>query len=230
MKLTVSNPCAKSRVLLVDDQPLLRSGIARLINQERDLIVCGEADSITSTRTAVSELDPDLLIFELNLGGGDMINLIKDLKVTYPSMGLLVFSQCGETEFVTRALRAGATGYVLKQEAAEGVLAAIRSVLDGRMCVSRNIAAIVLRESLELFSRLQDDRLVSSFRLTDRELHVFRLFGLGLGTRRIAAELHLSIKTIEAHRENIKQKLGLKDCGEFKRCATNWVRERIAPS
>jgi len=217
------------RVLLVDDQPLLRLGITRLIDHENDLIVCGEADSINSTRTAVGELAPDLMIFDLNLGGGDMIELIKDFKVRYPMMVLLVFSQCTETGLVTRALRAGAAGYALKQESAEGLLNAIRTVLDGRMYVSRKIAAIVLRNSLDDRSNPEDGRLVKDFRLTDRELHVFRLVGLGLGTRQIAGELQLSVKTIEAHREHIKQKLDLKGSGELKRCATDWVRERFAP-
>jgi DNA-binding NarL/FixJ family response regulator len=216
------------RVLLVDSHPLLRAGMAALVNQEKDMVTCGEADSITTTRAAVAELTPNLVIFDLNLDGADMIELIKDFTIRYPLMLLLVFSQCRDAELVNRALRAGARGYVLKHETARGVITAIRTVLDGRIYVSTKIAEGALRTLSEFSSAPENERKLKHFKLTDRELHVFRLFGSGLSTRQIAEELHLSVKTIETHREHIKQKLDLKGSDDLKRCATDWVRDRIA--
>jgi DNA-binding NarL/FixJ family response regulator len=227
MKTLAPPPCRKFRLLVVDDQPLLRSGVSQFINQQENMMVCGEADSIDSTRVAVRDLNPDLLILALLLGGGDVIELIKAFKVECPSMGVLVFSQIEEILFATRALRAGAAGYVSKQESPDEVLAAIRTVLGGGIYVSREIAVHVLRERLEQSGQVAVESVQRVWNLSDRELHVFRLIGMGFSTRRIAGELTRSVKTIESHRENIKHKLGLENGTALADYASTWVKDHL---
>jgi DNA-binding NarL/FixJ family response regulator len=230
MKARSPKPLAKSRILVADEQPLLRAGVVHFINRKDDLVVCGEADSIASARTEAARLVPDLLLLDLQLGSGDTIDLIKDFKIQHPSMAILVFSQFDETLFAEKALRAGAMGYVLKQEATEEVLTAVRTVLNGTMYVSRQIAVLILQKSLgnPLQSTATND--VTVEKLSDRELHVFQRLGARVATRQIAVELKLSIKTIETHRENIKHKLGLGNGSELVECATDWVKSNFLPN
>jgi DNA-binding NarL/FixJ family response regulator len=230
MKTKSPKPLVKSRILVADEQPLLREGVVHFINRQKDLIVCGEADSIASARIKAARLVPDLLLLDLRLGSGDTIDLIEDFKIQHPSMAILVFSQFDETLFAEKALRAGAMGYVLKQEATEEVLTAVRTVLNGAMYVSRQIAVLILQKSLEnpVLSLAVNE--VTVGKLSDRELHVFQRLGAGVGTRKIAAELKLSVKTIETHRENIKHKLGLGNGGELVERATDWVKNNFLPN
>lgn len=230
MTAAAPKPPAKSRVLVVDDHPLLREGIIQFINRQDDLVVCGEADSIASARTAVPRHEPDLLLLDLRLGSGDTIDLIKALKIQYSSMPILVISQYDETLFAEKALRAGARGYVLKQEATEEVLVAIRAVLHGDVYVSRRMAVLVLQKSFEEPIHAVAGSDVTVEKLSDRELHVFQMLGAGFTTRQIAAELKLSVKTVESHRENIKHKLGLGNGTELGRCATDWVKNNFLPN
>ncbi len=190
-------------------------------------MICGEADSIDSTRVAVRDLTPDLLILALLLGGGDVIELIKTFKIECPSMGVLVFSQVEEILFATRALRAGAVGYVSKQESPDEVLVAIRTVLGGGTYVSREVAVHVLKEQLEQSGQVETESVPKVGNLSDRELHVFRLIGTGFSTRQIAEELTRSVKTIESHRENIKHKLGLDNGTALADYASAWVKDHL---
>jgi DNA-binding NarL/FixJ family response regulator len=230
MKAKSPRPLVKSRILVADEQPLLREGVVHFINRQDDLVVCGEADSIASVRTEAARLVPDLLLLDLRLDSGDTIDLIKDFKVRHPSMAILVFSQFDETLFAEKALRAGAMGYVLKQEATEEVLTAVRTVLNGAMYVSRQIAVLILQKSLGNPLQAAAANEVTVEKLSDRELHVFQRLGAGVGTRQIAAELKLSVKTIETHRENIKHKLGLGNGGELVERATDWVKNNFLPN
>lgn len=220
---------AKSRILVVDEQPLLREGIVHFINRQDDLVVCGEADSISSAKTAVLHHIPDLLLLDFQLGSGDTIAFIKALKSERPAMGILVFSQCDETLFAEKALRAGAQGYVLKRETPQEVLVAIQTVLHGGMYVSRQIAVLILQKSFEKPMHRAIGGGLAVEKLSDRELHIFQRIGAGLRSRQIASELKLSIKTIETHRENMKHKLGLSKGAELARCAAEWVSENFLP-
>ncbi len=213
----------KARVLVVDDHPLLREGVSQLINSQTDLEICGEADTVTSAFAAVENTKPDVILLDLRLGYGDTLELIKSIKARYPQVSILMLSQYDETIYVERALLAGADGYVIKQEAAEEVLAAIRTVLAGDMYVSRKLAVLVLHKLLSKKNIAHGPTVES---LTDRELQVFQLIGSGLTTRQIAAELRLSIKTIEAHREKIKSKLGLRNASELVRSAVTWMQSK----
>jgi DNA-binding NarL/FixJ family response regulator len=230
MKTKSPKPLVKSRILVADEQPLLREGVVHFINRQDDLIVCGEADSIASARTEAVRLVPDLMLLDLRLGSGDTIDLIKDLKIQHPSMAILVFSQFDETLFAEKVLRAGAMGYVLKQEATEEVLTAVRTVLNGAMYVSRQIAVLILQKSLDNPLQSATAGGVTVQKLSDRELHVFQRLGARVATRQIAVELKLSIKTIETHRENIKHKLGLGNGSELVECATDWVKSNFLPN
>ncbi len=230
MKNTKPTLLSKARILVVDDHPLLREGVVQFINRQADLAVCGEADSISSAQSEVQRHHPDLILLDLRLGVGDTIDLIKAFSVQYRSMPILVFSQFDETLFAEKALRAGARGYVMKQEATEEVLTAIRTVLRGGMYVSRQIAVAVLQKSFEEPIQSASANDLTFEKLSDRELHVFQMIGTGLPTRQIANDLGLSVKTIETHRENIKHKLGLANGGELAKTATRWVQMNFLPT
>jgi DNA-binding NarL/FixJ family response regulator len=205
----------------VDDHPLLREALAAVINRQSDFVCCGEAGSAIETQKAVSVLQPDLVLLDLWLNGGDGLELIKALKSQFPSLHILVLSQFDEALYAERALRAGALGYVMKEQPSKEVLAAIRTVLGGEIYVSPRVAARVLHKAIETKRENRNGRVEN---LTDRELQVLQLLGAGMSTRKIADELTLSFKTVETHRENIKRKLGLGDAVELVRYAAEWVR------
>ena len=220
MKASAAKPTKKSRVLVADDHPLFREGLVQLINYERDLACCGEADTVANTETAVATLKPDLLVLDLRLKDGDGLQLIKTLRSRFPKLLILVVSQHAETLYAERVLRAGARGYVMKEEATEEVRIAIRTILKGELFVSRKMSVLALRKLLDRTS--EPDRNYVE-RLTDRELQVFQMIGAGQGTADIAAELHVSPKTVETHRENIKHKLGLRNAVDLLCHAVHWV-------
>ena len=217
----------KARILVVDDHPVVRVGLARLINQQNDLTCCGEAASVSEAQMAVAKYRPDLVILDLRLKGGDGLELIKSVKSQFPKMRILILSQYDAFLYVERALRAGALGYVVKEQAAEEVVNAVRTVLAGDVYLTRGMATRLLHNFIEPPSLTQTPR-VGIESLTDRELHVLRLLGIGMGTRDIANELNLSFKTIESHRENIKHKLGLRGAAELVHYANNWAQEQIS--
>ena len=216
---------SKASILIVDDHPMVRDGLARLISQEKDLVCCGEASNVAETLTAVARHKPDLIILDLRLRAQDGLELIKCLKAQYPGLRILILSQYGEPIYIERAMRAGAAGYVVKEQAAEEVLSAIRAVLAGEIYLTRSMASLLLKKLLVPKTGPSQP---GAEPLTDRELHVLQLLGSGLSTREIASELNLSFKTIETHRENIKRKLGLRDAAALVHFANQWGREQIS--
>jgi DNA-binding NarL/FixJ family response regulator len=220
MKKHPSRPANKRRILIADDHPLFREGLVQLINRERDLCCCGEAGTVAATQAAVATLKPDLLVLDLRLKDGDGLELIKSLKARCPDLFVLVLSEHDETLYAERTLRAGAKGYLMKEEATDEVLNAIRRILQGELYLSRKMSVLALHK---LLGNVADARGDYVGRLTDRELQVFQMIGSGKGTADIAAELHVSPKTIESHRENIKHKLGLRNAVDLLCHAVHWV-------
>jgi DNA-binding NarL/FixJ family response regulator len=211
----------KKRVLIVDDHPILRKGLSMLINQEPDLTVVAEADNAQRALEMIEKHKPDMLIVDISLPGIDGIELIKTVKLSHRDLPSLVVSMHDESLFAERALRAGARGYIMKQEALEKVLVAIRRVLAGEIFVSEKIATCMLEKLVS-----SDDKVVSSpiGLLSNRELTVFRMIGQGFKTSQIADKLHLSIKTIESYRAHIKEKLKLADGTDLLKYAIQWVQ------
>jgi DNA-binding NarL/FixJ family response regulator len=210
----------KKRILIVDDHPMMREGLAQLISHQPDLVVCGEAENAPQAVAAVQNLRPDLVLADITLPGRNGIELIKDVQAVVPGMAVLVISMHDEAIYAERVLRAGGRGYIMKQEGGKKIMQAIREVLSGQIFVSETISAKIL----ETFSRGGSQVAKSPIeRLTDREFEVFQLVGRGLGRREIAQQLHLSVRTAEVHRANIKKKLELKSSSEMIRFAVRWV-------
>ncbi len=212
------------QVLVVDDHPLLRAGLVKLINEQPEFALFGEASSTGETILAIdSDPPPDLVILDLMLGHEDGLELLKQIRVLRPGLPVLVISVCDETVYAGRALRAGAAGFLMKNEPSSEVIHAAKAVLRGEFYLSGRMRVLLAQEGLtpEPASLLVPE---AQPPLSDRELHVYRLIGAGLPTREIAAELRLSIKTIETYRENLKTKLRLKNAAELVRSATQWVR------
>jgi DNA-binding NarL/FixJ family response regulator len=220
MTETKTAAATKARILIVDDHALVRRGLAGLIEDEGDLIVCGEAGSAAEALTALATR-PDLIIVDLSLQTGHGLDLIRQLKARDEELRILVLSMHDESLFAERVLRAGALGYVSKQEAPGQVISAIRQVLDDKVYLSQAMTERLLRRA----SGREADAVLPGDTLSDRELTVFQMIGEGLPTREIATRLHLSVKTIETYRENIKAKLGLKNSAELSRHAAQWVLE-----
>jgi len=213
-------PPARRTILIVDDHPVLRRGLGALIESESDLAVCGEAATCTAALAAIREHPPDLVIVDLGLDGSDGLDLIKEMKTRHPEIPALVLSMHDEAVYAERALRAGARGYVTKQQLDATVLVAIRRLLGGEMYMSDALGARLAAQYVG-GRTLATGSLLHA--LSDRELQVFRLIGHGRRTRQIADTLHLSIKTIESHCEHIKQKLGLESAAQLAQRATQWV-------
>jgi len=210
-----ANANAKSRVILIDDHAIVRQGLAELINDQPDLMTCGEADSPPQAMKVIPETKPDVAVVDVSLNSGDGIELCRQIHEQWPSIAILVLSMHDEVLYAERALRAGAMGYVMKQEAQETVMAAIRSVLKGETHLSEKMAANLLRS----FSGNRNANAPPLERLSDRELQVFRLIGRGRSVKDIADELCLSSKTVETHKEHIKQKLNLASSNDLLRYA-----------
>jgi len=209
-----------SRVLIIDDHPMMRQGLAQLINDEPDLSVSGEADTAGQALDLVTARKPDLALLDISLPDRNGMELIKDIRVLCPDLAILVVSMHDEALYAERVLRAGARGYIMKQEGGKKLLAAIHQVLAGHIYVSEKISANIL----EIFSgRRQEGTESPVQRLSDREFEVFQLISQGKGTREIAGHLHLSIKTVEVHRANIKEKLQIKTAMDLVRYAVRWA-------
>ena len=215
----------KARVFVVDDHPLVRSGLSQIINQQSDLCCAAEADSPAEALKSLSLQTPDMLLLDLRLKNSDGLEFIKSLKSQHPSVRILVLSQFDEVLYAERVLRAGANGYIMKDNATDEVLKAIRTILSGEIYLSPAMTSHILKKSIS--SRLHRSNDVE--RLTDRELHVLQLLGTGMSTRQIAAQMKLSIKTIETYREHLKYKLDLESAATLVQYATQWV-EKQAPS
>jgi DNA-binding NarL/FixJ family response regulator len=209
--------------LLVDDHPLFRKGMIQLFSHEPDIDVRAEADSSHTALDAIRREKFDLAIVDVGLGGGaNGIELTKIIKAEQPELPILVVSMHDEALYAERALRAGARGYVMKREALDSILSAVRSVLAGEIYISSSMTKRML------FNHIQSGGEARSAveRLTDRELEVFQLIGEGRDMHDIAHELHLSKKTVEAHRANIKEKLAVSSAREVVRYATQWVGQQ----
>jgi DNA-binding NarL/FixJ family response regulator len=213
---------SRTRILIVDDHPIVRLGIRQMLATERDLDVCGEVESAEAARQLIGQNRPDLVIVDLSLAEGTGLDLIRSLRESAPTLPVLVLSMHDEALFAERVLRAGARGYIMKREAITGLVGAIRQVVSGRIYVSDGMSQAVL-ERLGHDAAAPDNPLA---RLTDRELEVFDLIGRGESTGAIAEQLGVSIKTIETYRSNIKTKLNLKDATDLIRFAATWT-ERL---
>ncbi|QTA88435.1 response regulator transcription factor [Desulfonema magnum] len=211
----------KKRIIIVEDHPIFRLGLAELINQEEDLFVCGEAEDVTKAWNEIKRLSPDMVIADISLKGRSGIELIKDISKHFSTLPILVLSMHDESLYAERALLAGAKGYIMKQEASESIVKAIRCVLNGKIYASERIMANILNKFVSQ-PGMQDKPSID--RLTDRELEVFHFIGQGLTTREIAEKLNLSKKTIGTYRERIKEKLCLKNAAELIRFAVHWVK------
>ena len=212
-------PATRKTVLIIDDHPLLRQGLAMLINQQKDMQVCGEAEEAHTAMQCISQKKPDIVILDLTLKGPDGLELLKTLRATDPDLPVLILSMHDETIYAERALRARANGYIMKQEATEKVLVAVRRILDGDVYLSDNMSRKMLQQYIDGSPSLLESRIAS---LSDRELEVFCRIGEGRATREIAEELRLSIKTVETYQAHIKEKLGLRSGRELIQHAIQW--------
>jgi DNA-binding NarL/FixJ family response regulator len=212
---------AKTRVFLVDDHPLVREWLGQLIQRESDMTVCGEADEVQLALQEIETSQPDIVIADISLKTTHGLELVKDLQSRLPNLPVLVLSMHDESLYAERVLRAGAMGYITKQEATKKVLVAIRQVLSGQIYLSEKMSARMVQKLV--VGRNQQEHSSPIERLTDRELEVFQLIGRGQGTRRIAEELHLGIKTVESYRARIKEKLKLEDGTQLLQQAIQWV-------
>jgi DNA-binding NarL/FixJ family response regulator len=213
----------KKRILIVDDHPMMRQGLAQLIDNESDLNVCGEADTAGEALTAVSAQKPDLVIADISLPDRNGLELIKDIQAMYSGLPVLVVSMHDESLYAERVLRAGGRGYIMKQEGGKKLMEAIRQVLGGQIYVSEKMSAKIL----ELFSGRRSQTTGSPLeQLSDREFEVFQLIGEGKATREIAEHLHLSVKTVEVHRANIRKKLKLASGTDVVHQAIRWVESQ----
>jgi DNA-binding NarL/FixJ family response regulator len=220
---TRNAPGAKTaRILIVDDHPIVREAIAARILSHPDLHVCGEADDVADALEMVKTLRPDLVIVDLTLKSGQGLDLIKKIKAMSEETKTLVSSACDETLYAERALRAGAVGYINKQAICESIVDAVRHVLAGKMYLSRKMTERLLERAVGGAVQFKETLIES---LTDRELEIFTMIGNAVSTRKIAQQLQLSVKTVETHRERIKQKLSLSNGAELSREAVRWVLE-----
>jgi DNA-binding NarL/FixJ family response regulator len=211
----------KKRILIVDDHPILRKGLSMLINQEPDLVVDGEAEDARKAMEMIETGRPDMIIVDISLPGVDGVELLKNIKLRYPDLPALVVSMHDESLFAERALRAGARGYIMKQEAVEKVLTGIRSVLAGEIFVSNRLTTRIVEKFFDGGTGSENSPLDS---LSDREFTVFQLIGQGFGTRQIAEKLHLSVKTVESYRSHIKDKLRLESGTDLLKYAIQWIQ------
>lgn len=212
---------SRIRVFLVDDHPIVRRGFQLLLGMEPDFTVCGEADSAPLALEKILALKPDVAIVDLALKSGSGLELIKQLRTQNQTLKILVFTMRGEGFYAERALRAGANGYITKEEGTEKAIEAIRLLVQNRTYVSPHLADA-------MFARLSGNSKTETLTetLSDREIEVLELVGKGLGSQQVARNLSISIKTVESHREHIKTKLGLKSASELVNYAFNWMNEK----
>jgi DNA-binding NarL/FixJ family response regulator len=221
----VARPHRPLRIVIVDDHPVVLKGLRHLINDEPDMAVCGESDSAAGALAVIGAERPDVAIVDLVLGGAgrlDGLEVVAALTASHPSVRVLVLSMRDEFLFAERALRAGASGYIMKHEAIRDLLTAVRRVAAGKIYVSERVSE---RFFAGVAGRRAADAGVPPYdRLTDREREVFTLIGRGLGTRAIARQLEVAVKTIESHHAHIKEKLGLKSVRQLVRVAASWAQ------
>ncbi len=224
--LEMTTQTAKKAVLVVDDHPLMRQGLALLINQQQDMQVCGEAEEAQAAMQAIARRRPDIMILDISLNGPDGLELLKSIRASDPDLPVLVLSMHDEAIYAERVLRARANGYIMKQEATEKVLVALRRILNGEVYLSDRMSNKMLQQFIGGVPTVIESRLSA---LSDRELEVFRLIGEGRGTREIAEELHLSVKTVETYQAHIKEKLALRSGRELIQHAIQWKINEMNP-
>jgi DNA-binding NarL/FixJ family response regulator len=217
--MAMAKQTKQKQIFIVDDHPVFREGLVVLVNREPDLSVCGEATSAPQALASIERLKPDLVLADIGLPGKSGLELIKDVRALFPDMGVLVISMHDETLYAERVLRAGGRGYIMKQEGPEIMLQAIRQVLEGQMYLSGKMSIRIL----DAFSGRRGKTESPITMLTDRELEILELIGQGKVSQEIASQLHLSVKTVDAHRGNIKEKLSLKSGNELICYAVRWV-------
>jgi DNA-binding NarL/FixJ family response regulator len=215
----------RKRILLVDDHPLVRERLAEIINRESDLIVCGEAEDRHDAIVAIPTKRPDLAIIDLTLKSSDGLELIKDIRSRWPKLRMLVVSMHDESLYAERVIRAGALGYITKQEATRSILVAIRRVLEGTIYLNEKIASHIISR---LTAHAGLVAATPAELLSDRELQVFDLTGQGLNTSEVATRLHVAVKTIETYRARIREKLKLKNASELLQSAIAWTHKHGA--
>jgi len=213
------------RVLIVDDHPIVRQGLRRVMENEVDLSVCGEAESVRDARQAIKDLKPDALIADISLKQGDGIELVRDVRAHHPQLPILVLSMHDETIYAERMLSAGANGYIMKQAASEQFLIAMRRVLDGGIYVSEAVGNNMIQKFAAGAAYISANPID---RLSNRELQILHMIGKGMSTRETAQSLNLSIKTVESHRQRIKRKLNLATGTQLIQYAVNWFTGRAA--
>ena len=211
------------RVLIVDDHPIVRQGLRRIMENEDDLIVCGEAETARDARTAIKELAPDVVIADISLRQGDGIELVRDVRAHHPQLPILVLSMHDETIYAERMLSAGANGYIMKQAASEQFLISLRRVLDGHIYVSEAVGNNMIQKFAAGGAHVSSNPID---RLSNRELQILHMIGKGMSTRETAHSLNLSIKTVESHRQRIKRKLNLNTGTQLVQYAVNWFTGR----
>jgi len=215
---SIAKPAPKTRIFIVDDHPIVREGLSLMMNRQPDLMVCGEAEEASTALQGITATSPDFLIVDISLNGPDGLDLLKSIRLRFPHLPVLILSMHDESIYAERALRAGANGYIMKQEATEKVLTAVRQILRQKIYVSDRIA----NRMLQHYINGSTDKPSSVAGLSDRELEVFRLIGEGHSTRKIAEKLHLSVKTVESYQAHIKGKLSLKNGRELVQRAIQW--------
>jgi DNA-binding NarL/FixJ family response regulator len=219
--MTATHPSGKKKILIVDDHPVVREGLALRIGRQPDLEVCGEAGDVAEALQVLGHVRPDVAIIDIALKSGSGLDLIKRVKARDESIRLLVWSMYSETHYAERALRAGALGYITKEQATEKIIEAIRRVLAGKVYLSEPMAEQLLGRAVGGGGEQLTRPLLAT--LSDRELEVFRLIGEGLDTTQIAAQMRLSPKTVETYRARIKEKLHLTSSRELLRQAVQWL-------
>ena len=210
----MTKPAAK-QIFIVDDHPVFREGLVGLVKREADLAVCGEADNASQALSGIESSKPDLVLADIGLPGKNGLELVKDIRAVHPEMAVLVISMHDETLYAERVLRAGGRGYIMKQEGPEKILQAIRQVLDGQISLSGKMSARILDSLSD--RRAKTDSPIA--RLTDREFEILQLIGQGKDSHDIAELLHLSVKTVDAHRGELMQALGIHDMAGLVRYA-----------
>ena len=216
----------RARIFLVDDHPMMRAGLAQMINRQPDMFVCGEAAQPDEALRLFSQAVPDLVLTDLAMPGRGGIEFIKALMALCPDLLILVLSMYDERLLAERCLRAGARGYIMKEAGSDHLLAALRHVIGGQVYVSPRVSESILG-NLSARKPRRSDSPISS--LSDREFEVLQLVGRGMSTREIGAQLHLSPKTVDAHRGNIRETLCLKDAAALVRYAIQWLGSQSSP-
>ena len=219
----VMNKRNPRRILIVDDHPIVRQGLRRLMENEEDLIVCGEVETARDARTAIKELSPDAVIVDISLKQGDGIELVRDVRAHYATLPMLVLSMHDEAIYAERMLSAGANGYIMKQAASEQFLVSLRRVLDGGIYVSEAVGSNMIQKFASGGAYISANPID---RLSNRELQILHMIGKGMSTRETANSLNLSIKTVESHRQRIKRKLNLNTGAQLVQYAVNWFAGR----